>query len=397
MSEVENVSIQEVADCFTGYPFPSKQFLTPGHGMARVFRGDNLKEGYSEWGDKEKRWEQITPDLQRYQLEAGDVLIGMDGSKVGKNWTTVLESDLPALLGQRVCRIRASELGNQEFLFHVFGSNLFRSYVEQVKTGTSIPHISNEQIKNFCIAVPPLPEQKKIAEILSGIDKLIGKLLEAIAKSETTLIGVFADLDLIASSGKTSTLGEAARVQNGYAFQSSVFSEDPADIPLVRISNISRGGVDISKSKRIPRGLVPSNEYKVNRGDILIAMSGATTGKIGKYQGDVFCLLNQRVGKFVFHSDSGSAAYAKQLLLSGFLESRILAKAAGGAQPNISSKGIENIEIPFPSAEDQEKYGSTIKELLRVNSTRTMLVEKYQELKASIASDLLSGRKRVSV
>jgi len=258
-------------------------------------------------------------------------------------------------------------------------------------------NLKYESFAQIACVIPPLPEQKKIAEILSGIDKTINKILEVIAKAETTLTGVFANLDLIASSGKTATLGEVAMVQNGYAFQSSIFSEDPADIPLVRISNISGGGVNVSKSKRIPRTLVPSDEYKVNRGDILIAMSGATTGKIGKYQGDAFCLLNQRVGKFVFRPGSDSAAFATQLLLSGFLESRILAKAAGGAQPNISGKGIENIDIPFPGASDQEKYGSVIKELLQVNSRRRILVEKYQHLKASISSDLLSGRKRVSI
>ena len=125
-------------------------------------------------------------------------------------------------------------------------------------------------------------------------------------------------------------------------------------------------------------------------------MSGATTGKMGKYRGDTFCLLNQRVGKFVFRPGSSSAAYVSQLLLSGFLENRILAKAAGGAQPNISGKGIEGIEIPYPDAADQEKYGSAIKELLRFNSTRRGLVEKYQHLKSALSSDLLSGRKRVS-
>ncbi|MCS5692252.1 restriction endonuclease subunit S [Cyanobium sp. FGCU-6] len=254
-----------------------------------------------------------------------------------------------------------------------------------------------EEWLNGEIELPPLPEQKKIAEILSGIDKAINKILQAIAKSEITLTGVFANLDFIASSGKSGTLGEVARVQNGYAFQSSIFSEDPADIPLVRISNISGGEVDISKSKRIPRGIAPSDEYRVNKGDILIAMSGATTGKIGKYQGDAFCLLNQRVGKFVFRPGSDSATYVTQLLLSGFLESRILAKAAGGAQPNISGKGIEDINIPFPDAADQGKYGGAIKELLRVNSRRRILVEKYQHLKDSITSDLLSGRKRVTV
>jgi len=249
----------------------------------------------------------------------------------------------------------------------------------------------------YHLPIPPLPEQKKIAEILFGIDNTISNLSKAIAKSETILTGIFAELDLMANEGMTFTLGGVARVQNGYAFQSSIFSENPSDIPLVRISNISGGIVDTSNSKRIPRTLSPSDEYQVKKGDILIAMSGATTGKIGEYQEDAICLLNQRVGKFVFRQGSDSTAYITQLLLSGFLESRILTKAAGGAQPNISGKGIEDIEIPFPGAADQEKYGSAIKEILRVNSRRRILVEKYQDLKASISSDLLSGRQRVGV
>jgi len=254
-----------------------------------------------------------------------------------------------------------------------------------------------KEVVGATLPFPPLPEQKKIAEILSGIDKTISNELRAIAKTETILIGIFADLDLIASSGKTAILGETARVQNGYAFQSSTFSEDPGDIPLVRISNITGGIVDTSKSKRIPRSLVPSDEYKVRKGDILIAMSGATTGKIGEYQEDIPCLLNQRVGKFEFLQGEESAFFTSQLLLSGFLESRILAKAAGGAQPNISGKGIEEIEVPLPDAADQLKYGSAIQKLLAIKSRRRFLVEKYGQLKQAMAADLLSGRTRVSV
>jgi type I restriction enzyme S subunit len=272
-----------------------------------------------------------------------------------------------------------------------------RAELQQLAAGSTFLEVSGSNIRSFPFVIPPLPEQKKIAEILSGIDTAINKIATAIVKSDTALTGIFAELDLIAAAGKISTLGEIARVQNGYAFQSSIFTEDSAGIPLVRISNISGGLVDTSKSKRIPQTLAALGEYKVSRGDILIAMSGATTGKIGIYHGSSFCLLNQRVGKFVFRPGSKSIAYATQLLLSGFLESRILAKAAGGAQPNISGKGIEAIEIPFPDTAEQDKYAITIQEFLRVNAKRRILMEKYQHLKSALSSDLLSGRKRVSI
>jgi type I restriction enzyme S subunit len=372
----------------------SKEYIDSGGALLGA--GNHISNGRFDWS----RCDRIT--LERYEespeiaLCEKDVVISKDGT-IGRVAYIDKLPQMATINGtMMLVRVHSEQL-DPHFVYHYLQSEKFQSLIQERVSGSSVPHIFQRDMVGLKMEIPPLPEQKKIAEILSGIDKAINKILEAIAKSETTLTGVFSNLDLIASSGKTATLGEVVRVQNGYAFQSSIFSEDHADIPLVRISNISGGGVDISKSKRIPRGLAPSDEYKVNNGDILIAMSGATTGKIGKYQGHASCLLNQRVGKFVFRPGSDSATYATQLLLSGFLESRILAKAAGGAQPNISGKGIEEIEIPFPDAADQEKHGSAIKELLRVNSIRRILVEKYQHLKASISSDLLSGRKRVSI
>ena len=310
-----------------------------------------------------------------------------------------LLNDEEALISPMYTTFEVDESVDRRYLAYLLKSpNLINQYgligQGSVNRRKSVPFSSLAELKVF---IPPLLEQKKIAEILSGIDTAINKIAKAIVKSDTALTGIFAELDLIAAAGKISTLGETARVQNGYAFQSSIFTEDPADIPLVRISNISGGIVDTSKSKRIPQTLAALGEYKVRRGDILIAMSGATTGKIGIYHGSSFCMLNQRVGKFVFHPGNKSIAYATQLLLSGFLESRILAKAAGGAQPNISGKGIEAIEIPFPDTADQDKYAIAIQEFLRVNAKRRLLVEKYQHLKSALSSDLLSGRKRVNV
>ena len=228
------------------------------------------------------------PSRARRKVRYGDVLLGTVRPNL-KNFAFISSSDkdLVASTGFAVLRSR-EKLSNAEFIFHLINSDIVGRQLNALVTGSNYPAVNAGQVGELLVPIPSLPEQKKIAEILSGIDKLISKTLEVIAKSETTLTGLFANLDLIASSGKTASLGEVARVQNGYAFQSSIFTEDPADIPLVRISNISGGGVDISKSKRIPRELVPSNEYEVNRGDILIAMSGATTGKIGKYQGDAF-------------------------------------------------------------------------------------------------------------
>jgi len=102
----------------------------------------------------------VTPELERYRLQSGDVLIGMDGSKVGKNWVRVRTSDLPCLLVQRVARLRAAESVGEHFLWLLIGGSRFRFHVEAVKTGTSIPHISGAQIKAYSFVRPPIGDNR---------------------------------------------------------------------------------------------------------------------------------------------------------------------------------------------------------------------------------------------
>jgi type I restriction enzyme S subunit len=141
----------KLIDFMTGFAFKSQQFTESG---VRLARGDNVKEGQFYWGDKSRYWAEVTADIEKYHLQSGDILIGMDGSKVGKNWVRVNNSDLPCLLVQRVARLRSKGLIGSSMLEVIIGGNKFKSYVESVKTGTSIPHISGKQIKDMPILYP---------------------------------------------------------------------------------------------------------------------------------------------------------------------------------------------------------------------------------------------------
>jgi type I restriction enzyme S subunit len=93
-----------------------------------------------------------------------------------------------------------------------------------------------------------------------------------------------------------------------------------------------------------------TDAFTVEKGDILVAMSGATTGKIGYYAHDFIAYLNQRVGKFLPNVDELNARYLYHFLLSQ--NQKIYSLAGGGAQPNLSSNALKakiNIPIPYPS------------------------------------------------
>ncbi len=168
---LESYSIGESCELLTGFPFKSKYYLDDG--KYKVVRGDNVKTGYIKWDDKTKCWNKLDEKLEKYILKDNDIVIGMDGSKVGENRAIISKKDLPALLAQRVACLRSKEGFDQNYIKYVIFSSNFKLYVDKVKTGTSIPHISLSQISEFTFEAPSFERQRIISNILLNIDKKI--------------------------------------------------------------------------------------------------------------------------------------------------------------------------------------------------------------------------------
>ena len=144
---------------------------------------------------------------------------------------------------------------------------------------------------------------------------------------------------------------------NGYAFSSDNYND--CGIPLIRISNITNtGSIDLSSCVFIQD--VPSNKFIVKSGDLLIAMSGATTGKMGVYLYEENALLNQRVGNLKC-TDAILQQYRNYYM---FAKSDYILKIAyGGAQPNISAKAILDIDVMLPPLKEQHRIVAKIEEI----------------------------------
>lgn len=176
--EVKKVG--NVIDLLTGYPFPSVNYSTSG---IRLMKGSNIKRGEIDWSqDITSYWPTITPDIKKYILELDDIVIAMDGSLVGKSFALVSNKDLPALLLQRVARLRSRDV-SQKYLKEWICSHYFTQHCDSVKTVTAIPHISPEDIRSYRMPFPPtIEEQDSVANTLSDVDSLIQSLSKLIAK-----------------------------------------------------------------------------------------------------------------------------------------------------------------------------------------------------------------------
>lgn len=161
----------------------------------------------------------------------------------------------------------------------------------------------------------------------------------------------------MAGSYEMGSLGSVANVRSGYAFRSDDMGDNGC--PIIKIKNVVPPTVDITDCERVPDHVIAAipngDRYAIQPGDILIAMTGATVGKVGRFPvtRERF-YLNQRVGK-VYLSEPSKAdyRYLYYVLSQDTSVRQMLGTAHGSAQANISGAQIERLEVPLPSPVEQ--------------------------------------------
>ena len=167
------IPIGQKVKLLSGYPFDGADILE-ARGGKRLLRGINITEGVIRHGPSIDRYfHGETEQLERYLLQENDLVIGMDGSKVGKNSSLISPLDSGSLLIQRVARLRTGNPILIKFIFQQINSPKFHVYVDRINTSSGIPHISAKQIQEFQVCFPSDEEQAKVVGCLTSFDDLI--------------------------------------------------------------------------------------------------------------------------------------------------------------------------------------------------------------------------------
>jgi type I restriction enzyme S subunit len=190
------------------------------------------------------------------------------------------------------------------------------------------------------------------------------------------------------------SFGQICRVQGGFAFKSTDYVKE--GVPLVRISNLVNGRVQVSQDTVfLPRDFASANPaFVLHKGDVLIAMSGATTGKMATMEEEIPALLNQRVGRFVLSSAKlSNAKFVSYLVMQ--ITQKVLKDAYGAAQPNISPSEIEEMPIPLPPLAEQTRIVAEVERRLSVveelEAVVTTNLQRATRLRQSILQKAFTG------
>ena len=185
-------------------------------------------------------------------------------------------------------------------------------------------------------------------------------------------------------------LGKYYNVISGYAFKSSDL-KDSADIPIIKISNISNGrNVIFENMQYVDHEFLTIDEkYHIKNGDILISLTGShinqpnsMVGRVCRNYDKQTYLLNQRAGK-IFAKENASTDYIFYALLTKAMKESIVSRAYGAAnQVNVSPSAIMSIKWDFPTLPTQQKIASILSSydrLIENNTRRIRLLEQMAE------------------
>ena len=239
--------------------------------------------------------------------------------------------------------------------------------------------------------VPQDPNDEPASELLKRIQKEKTRLLaEGKIKKEKPLTPIREEEKPfeLPKKWEWARLGNIISYVNGFAFSSKDFST--SGVGIVKIGDIQDGCLVSEGMSRISSHIVTKldDQLKVKPGDLVIAMSGATTGKLGfNNTNDVF-YLNQRVGKIVPFIVSKRFLYFD-------LTSKIAAnleKSFGSAIPNLSTEQINTIVIALPSVEEQRRIVSKVDELMafcdQLETQHNNAIEAHEKLISHLLSTL---------
>lgn len=396
-------------DLLTGYPFPSSGYVASG---VRLLRGSNVKRGHTDWNDDiTQHWPAVTLDVARYQLRRGDLVIAMDGSLVGRSFAQLKPEDLPALLVQRVARVRSEKL-DITYLAAFIASERFVKYADSVKTVTAIPHISPDDIRNFTIPIPPtVEEQRAVASALSdadallnGLDRLIAKkrdfkqmAMQQLLTGRTRLPGFNGAWEAGNLSGVIAALEAGVSVNSVEDSDADFFD----GVFVLKTSAVAGGRFMPSECKRVAVKDVSRACLNPLKGTILISRMNTPdlVGECGYVDRDYPNLfVPDRLWMTRLMQDCDvSARWLSYLLSSAMLKRQIRAAATGtsGSMKNLSKQAFLKLPIALPSGREQSAIAAVLAdidaELFALEARR----DKTRALKQAMMQELLTGKTRL--
>jgi len=344
---------------------------------------------------------------QKYVLDKDDILF----ARTGTTGSSVLIKNIPekAIFASYLIRIKPKKGIEPNYLGHYLKSSLYWKQVNQKQVGSIQKGINASVLTSIKAPVPPLVEQRGVAEVLGTVDEAIRRTDAVIAKSEELKRGLMqrlltrgightrfkqTELGEIPETWKVETLGNSLTLCD---YGLSLPLLDQGKYPIIRMNNIEDGLIVENDLKYADLTEKKFNNYRLKKGDILFNRTNSheLVGKVGIYLLDgnhTFASYLIRLRVF----DKLNPIFLNYFLNLPKTQSKLKTMATRGvSQSNINATNLKKILIPIPSVNEQERlieYIQTLDQKIKNEKAQRRLAE---ELKKGLMKILLTGEVRV--
>ena len=275
------------------------------------------------------------------------------------------------------------------FLYYLLKFN--KDKIENMGSGTTFKEVSASIMKSIEVFIPTeIVEQRKISAILGAIDdkiennKKINHHLAAISKNYLKIF----------HSNNSIKLGDLFELKSGYAFKSKDWVDEGK--PVIKIKDIDGITIDITNLNYVKNKsqLAKASNFEVFGKEIVMALTGATTGKIGVIPKNFKGYVNQRVGLFYAKTEL-SYAVLWSILQQQNIITDLIKLSSGSAQANLSPFSVNSydLNVTFKDLIELDKVLSPLYELFCFNLSE---IQRLSKLRDTLLPKLLSGELSVN-
>ena len=362
---------------------------TPSRAVKSYFKGDNpwITSGELKYNRISTTFEQISDeaikDTNLVLYQPGTLFIAITGLEAPGTRGKCAINAVPSTTNQSCLAFRKVDSVDTIYMFYwylKYGIPLYFKYAQ----GTKQQSFNNKIVEKFQIFLPTKPEQQKIAAFLTAVDtkieqlskkqELLGEYKKGLMQQIfSQAIRFKTDDGSVFPDWEEKKLGDVARFFSGGTPTSTNRSYYSGDIPFIGSGKINDSTVEQFITQE---ALENSSAKMVDKGDLLYALYGATSGEVGisKLNGAinqaVLCVRSQENVYFLYQW----LQYKKERILSTYLQ---------GGQGNLSAQIVKSLKLNIPSKPEQDKIANLLSLIdNKIEQVGKQLVESKQFKKA---------------
>lgn len=384
------VAVADVVAMLPGFAFKSENFVTDTDAGLPLIRIRDL-------GLTNTATRYVGDYDEAFAVRDGDILVGMDGSFEAVRW-----QGGKALLNQRVLKLSSArpDAIDEGYLFYRVQPAL--SELEQTISGTTVKHLSTKDLKRLTWQLPPLDEQRRIAEVLRSVDEAIAAAERVVSQAEHSLKLNAEKLlvhDLAGEANECRLVDVIASLDAGVSVNSEGRPAANGEIGILKTSCVSAGHFDPGENKVVRQDEVNRTRVQPTANSIIISRMN-TLDLVGAnafvgvncpnlYLPDRLWLLKTK--------PSVVCRWLAFYMKTARFRAQIIDIASGtsGSMKNISKGRLADLVLHVPPYRQQERDVEALVAMETAILPSMAIVRSYREVRQVIMSDLLSGRVRV--